>query len=105
VSAPLSQQLFHASDTEFKAGDVINPRNHAHAYASIDPNHAGQWGKHIYNVEPMDAEEMSKTTKTNHAWLKDVDWNPEDSEDMHTVRNFVATVNSKSGFKVTGKHK
>jgi hypothetical protein len=48
---------------------------------------------------------MSKTTKTNHAWLKDVDWNPEDSEDMHTVRNFVATVNSTSGFKVTGKHK
>lgn len=105
MGAPLSQQLFHASNTRFKVGDTIEPRNHAHAYASIDPNHAGQWGKHIYTVEPIDTDEMSETTKANHAWLKDVNWNPEDNEDMHTVRNFVATVNSRSGFKVTGKHK
>jgi hypothetical protein len=99
----LSQQLFHASDVEFRPGDVVTPRNHNHAYASIDPNHAGQWGKNVYKVEPVDAKEMHETTKANHAWLKNVDWNPEDSEDMHRVRNFVATVNSKSGFKVVGK--
>jgi hypothetical protein len=99
----LSQQLFHASDTEFNPGDVITPRNHNHAYASIDPNHAGQWGKNIYKVEPVNPQEMHETTKANQSWLKDVDWNPEDKEDMQRVRNFVATVNSKSGFKVVGK--
>ena len=99
----LSQQLFHASDVEFNPGDVIGPRNHNHAYASIDPNHAGQWGKNVYKVEPVNAQEMHETTKANHAWLKDVDWDPNDNEDMQRVRNFVATVNSKSGFKVVGK--
>jgi hypothetical protein len=99
----LSQQMFHASDTEFNPGDVITPRNHSHAYASIDPNHAGQWGKNIYKVEPVNPQEMHETTKANQSWLKDVDWNPEDNEDMQRVRNFVATVNSKSGFKVVGK--
>ena len=99
----LSQQLFHASDTEFNPGDVITPRNHNHAYASIDPNHAGQWGKNVYKVEPVNPQEMHETTKANQSWLKDVDWNPEDNEDMQRVRNFVATVNSKSGFKVVGK--
>lgn len=98
-------RLYHASDVDFKPGDVITPKNYSHAYASNDAEHARQWGKNVYSVEPVDAKEMAETTKNNQKWLKDVDWDPNDTDQINSLRGHLATANSKSGFKVKGKEK
>ena len=96
-------RLYHASDVDLNVGDVVTPKNYSHAYASNHAEHARQWGQNVYSVEPVDAEEMAETTKNNQKWLKDVDWDPNDNDQINSLRDHLATVNSKSGFKVKGK--
>ena len=57
-----AQFLYHASDTEFNPGDIIEPRNYRHAYASSDKSYAEVYGRHLYKVQPVDAEEAKNAT-------------------------------------------
>jgi len=90
--SPQFQFLYHASDTDFKPGDVIKPVNYNHAFATKDMSLAKEYGKNVYKVEPVDQEEADSVTSEEAAkWVGDM---PEDSKSV---------VNSKKGFKVVSK--
>ena len=105
----ISEQLFHGSGEVFKSGDVIKPQNYSVAYSTTDPNYAYHFANEgnfrpakktknwqmplfsmVYQVEPVDHEEMKSSTEQ---WNKDVA-EPEDSD----IRV------SKKGFRVKGVH-
>jgi len=88
-SSVLSQALFHGTFSELNPGDVIEPKDHEHAYTFGNPRHAGEFGT-VYKVRPVDPVEKRQETVQ---WRKD----RKDhmlSQDIHV---------SKKGFKVIGK--
>jgi hypothetical protein len=85
----LSEQLFHASPHPFKVGDVVEPRDREHAFATTSLGYAkrhlsqirGEEGS-VFTVEPVDVEDMKTETAKG---------------DFGNYRL------SKKGFRVTGK--
>ena len=89
TSSVLSQALFHGTFAELKPGDVVEPREHDHAYTFGHARPASEFGN-VYKVKPVDPVE--KRTETMQ-WRKN---NP-----LHTLQNDVHV--SKQGFRVVGK--
>ena len=88
-SSVLSQALFHGSHAELSPGDVIEPRDHEHAYAFGSARPASEFGS-VYQVAPIDpVEKRQETVK----WRKN---NP-----MHMSQENIHV--SRKGFKVVGK--
>jgi len=88
-SSVLSHQLFHGTSEDLKPGDIIEPRDHDHAFAFGKAIHARDFGT-VYHVTPVDpVEKRQETVK----WRKN---NP-----MHMSGQDVHV--SKQGFKVVGK--
>lgn len=87
-SSVLSQQLFHGSSAELSPGDVIEPREHDHAYAFGKAIHAKDFGM-VYQVRPIDPVEKRQETvqwrKSNRLHMS--------GQDVHV---------SKKGFRVVG---
>lgn len=47
--------MFHGSNHVFVPGDVVRPgEEDDSAYATNKPEYARQYGKHVYEVEPID---------------------------------------------------
>lgn len=63
----LNQELFHGTPVELQEGDIITanrrrqylPEHLLRAYATDNPNHAGYFGKNVYEVSPVDPEDVS----------------------------------------------
>jgi hypothetical protein len=70
------QQFFHASDYDYPPGRVIDPSqpheknfqmSHPHSvYFSTDPEHAGTYGEHLYEVEPLGEHEPDSGSWQNY---------------------------------------
>jgi hypothetical protein len=88
-SSVLSQQLFHGSYAELNPGDIIEPKDHDHAYAFGKARHASDFGS-VYQVTPLDPVEKRQET---------VQWRK--SNKLHMAGGDVHV--SKKGFKVVGK--
>ena len=89
---PSRQFLYHASDHAFNLGDIVNPVNYNHAYATSDKSLAKEYGKTVYKVEPIDKEESDSYTASEAAkWVGEM---PEDSKSV---------IKSKIGFKILDK--
>ena len=61
ASDHLSQALFHGSTADLKPGDIINPVNREHAYATPRYRSALRFAKspeHVYEVEPVNPEDV-----------------------------------------------
>ena len=110
----LSGQLFHGTDANLSAGDVIVPKSRRVAHATPDPKAAATYAEMrteprnathsqlsmygtVYTVEPADKKEFENTDKEERARRTEAN-NPDESAD--TNYKF-----SKKGFKVTGIHK
>lgn len=113
----LSQQLFHASPADLTVGDVIQPSDkYRVAHATTDLKYATDFAEAqthpdiyskrggqapifgaVYSVEPVDINEMHKTTEDETA-LRQQEKNPEVPAEPHMKF-------SKQGFRVTGLHK
>lgn len=114
MSAPLSQQLFHGTDANLSAGDVIRPRGSrvahatpdvgaAHTYAEMrtEPRNAthsqlSMYGT-VYKVEPVDTAEFEKTDAQERA--RRIEANDPNESGASNYKF------SKKGFKVTGIEK
>lgn len=90
-SSVLSQALFHGTFAELKPGDIVEPREHEHAYTFGNARPASEFGN-VYKVTPVDPVEKRKETMQ---WRKN---NP-----LHTLQNDVHV--SKKGFRVNGIQK
>ena len=88
-SSVLSKVLFHGTNAELNPGDVIEPRDHEHAFAFGKPRHASEFGS-VYEVTPVDHVEKRQETV---AWRK--------ANTLHMSGQDVHV--SKLGFKVVRK--
>jgi hypothetical protein len=91
-SSVLSQKLFHGTHAELHPGEVIEPRDHEHAYAAGNYSTADNFGSfnRVYKVAPVDPVE--KRTETVN-WRKNNPYHAS-QKDIHV---------SKKGFKVVGE--
>jgi hypothetical protein len=89
-----AQFLYHASDTEFNPGDSITPQNYSHAFASSDRSVAEPYGKHVYEVEPIDRKEArARTSSQKKKWANG------------SIPDWAKTVSySVTGFRVIKRH-
>jgi hypothetical protein len=114
ASDNLSQQLFHGTDANLSAGDVIVPKGRRVAHATPDVNAAASYAEMrteprnathsqlsmfgtVYKVAPVDNKEF-KTTDAKERVRRTEANNPDES----AASNFKF---SKKGFKVTGIEK
>lgn len=84
----LSQVLFHGTSSALKPGDIIEPREHDHAYAFGRAFHAKDFGT-VYQVAPIDPVEKRQET---------VQWRK--ANKLHMSGGDVHV--SKKGFRVVG---
>jgi hypothetical protein len=114
ASNNLSGQLFHGTDANLSAGDVIVPKSRRVAHATPDANAAATYAEMrteprnathsqlsmygtVYTVEPADNKEFEKTDAEERERRTEAN-DPDES----AASNFKF---SKKGFKVTGIHK
>ena len=81
--------LYHASEHDFKEGDVVSPQNFSYAFATTDPSLANEYGSKVYEVFPVDEKDAYKTTREDLS-----SWKGKPSEDIHSV------IKAAKGFKV-----
>jgi hypothetical protein len=117
ASDNLSEQLFHASGANLKVGDVVTPTSkYRVAHATTSRRYAIDFGEAqthpniyegreveqpalfgaVYTVEPVDHDEMKKTTG-EETDIRNEEKNPDVPAESHM--RF-----SKKGFKITGLH-
>ena len=84
-------KLYHASEHDFKEGDVVSPQNFGYAFATTDPTLAKEYGSKVYEVSPVDEKDAYKTTREELS-----SWKGKPSEDVHSV------VKATKGFNVHG---
>ena len=66
-SSVLSQTLFHGSHVDLSPGDIVEPKDHDHAFAFGKSRHASEFGT-VYEVTPVDPVEKRQETVQ---WRKD----------------------------------
>lgn len=91
--APEGVPLYHASEHDFKPGDIVRPRGWGSAFATSDPTSAATFGSKVYEVEPVDRDEADTTTRQGLA-----EWAGEPSMDI------LNTVRAEKGFRVIKHH-
>lgn len=92
--------LYHGSDHAFSIGDIVKPMETpgqralnlpppTHAYATNVPVYASTYGKKVYQVEPVDPEDVERSKVVGYV-----------GKGKAPAHHYT----SKKGFKVVGEH-
>jgi hypothetical protein len=92
-----NQILYHGSDRSFSIGDTVVPHENeklgldkaSYAYATNVPVYASTYGKNVYQVEPVDPEDVERSKVVGYV-----------GKGKAPAHHYT----SKKGFKVVGEH-